>query len=224
MNVNQITNRENDTPGENYDYLRVHSGSVKKKDLEIALGKLEAFSDPDPRLEQYPTPASVAADILFRAYSYGDVEGMKVIDLGCGTGIFAVGAALLGAGLVIGFDVSEKAIETAKKNAVSAGADIEFVVSDVSDVSEGADTVFMNPPFGCQTRRADRPFLDKAMECAECVYSLHKAETFPFVEEYCGKKGRKASLCKVYKYDIPHTFVFHREAKRSIEMAAVNIR
>lgn len=180
--------------------------------------------EPDAALEQYPTPAAIVADVVFDAYRKGDVAGMRVLDLGCGNGVFAIAAALMGAGASLGYDISEKAVLTARKNAESTNAHAEFRVSDVKDVEDVADTIFMNPPFGCQNRNADRPFLDKAMDISECVYSVHKAETLDFVIEYCEDRGRNASLCKVYKYDILHTFEFHREKKRSIEIAVVNIR
>ena len=35
------------------------------------------------------------------------------------------------------------------------------------------DTVLQNPPFGVQTREADRAFLVKALEVSNSVYSLH---------------------------------------------------
>lgn len=199
-------------------------GVMRKRDLEIGLQALEGFTDPDPALEQYMTPATIAADILFTAYSNGDVEGMKVVDLGCGTGMFSIGAWMLGAGMVVGFDVSPGALEVARLNAVRTGADVDFRLSDVRDVSEGADTVFMNPPFGCQTRNADRAFLEKAMECAECVYSIHMAGTLDFVEGFCEERGRRVTWHKTYKYEIPHMFSFHKKAKMSVDVAVVNIR
>ena len=197
---------------------------MKKKDLEIALQSVENFRDPDPALEQYMTPATMAADILFDAYRAGDVEGMKVMDLGCGTGMFSIGACLLGAGMVRGFDVSEKALEIARGNAERLGAVVDFVLSDIRDVHEGADTVFMNPPFGCQNKNADRPFLDKAMEAAECVYSIHMANTVDFIRDYCERKGRTVVSYKIYKYEIPHTFSFHTRMKKTVDVAAVVIR
>ena len=142
---------------------------MRKKDLEIRLQSVRNFEDPDPALEQYMTPATMAADILFEAYRSGDVEGMKVLDLGCGTGMFSIGAWMLGAGMVRGYDISDSALSVAKRNASDMGADVEFLKSRIEDVDEGADTVFMNPPFGCQNRNADRPFLKKAMEICECV-------------------------------------------------------
>ena len=197
---------------------------MRKRDLEIRLQSVRNFTDPDPALEQYMTPATMAADILFTAYSNGDVEGMKVLDLGCGTGMFSIGAWLLGAGMVVGYDVSESALEVARANAESFGAEVEFHKSDIRDVDEGADTVFMNPPFGCQNRTADRAFLEKAMSCAECVYSIHMAETLDFVEGFCAERGRSVTWRKTYKYEIPHTFSFHKKAKMSVDVAVVNIR
>jgi putative methylase len=197
---------------------------MKRKDLEMALQKVRGFEDPDPALEQYMTPATMASEILFDAYRAGDVEGMKVVDLGCGTGMFSIGAALLGAGMSIGFDTSEKALEVARSNAEALEVDVEFVLSDVRDVEEGADTIFMNPPFGCQNKNADRPFLDRAMELSECVYSIHMAETLDFVKGYCEKRGRQVASYKIYKYEIPHVFAFHTKTKKTIDVAVVNIR
>ncbi len=197
---------------------------MKRKDLEMALQKVRGFEDPDPALEQYMTPATMASEILFDAYRAGDVEGMKVVDLGCGTGMFSIGAALLGAGMSIGFDTSEKALEVARSNAEALEVDVEFVLSDVRDVEEGADTIFMNPPFGCQNKNADRPFLDRAMDLSECVYSIHMAETLDFVKGYCEKRGRQVASYKIYKYEIPHVFAFHTKTKKTIDVAVVNIR
>ena len=197
---------------------------MRKRDLEIRLQSVRNFEDPDPSLEQYMTPATIAADILYTAYGNGDIEGLKVLDLGCGTGMFSIGAWMLGAGMVVGYDVSESALRVARSNAESSGADVEFRLSDIREVTEGADTVFMNPPFGCQNRNADRAFLDKAMECSECVYSIHMAETLEFVEGFCRDRGRTVTWRKTYKYEIPHTFSFHKKAKMSVDVAVVNIR
>ncbi len=204
--------------------LSCNLDTMKRKDLEMALQKLRGFDDPDPALEQYMTPATMASEILFDAYRAGDVEGMKVVDLGCGTGMFSIGAALLGAGMSIGFDTSEKALKVARSNAEALEVDVEFVLSDIRDVEEGADTIFMNPPFGCQNKNADRPFLDRAMELSECVYSIHMAETLDFVKGYCKKRGRLVASYKIYKYEIPHVFAFHTKTKKTIDVAVVNIR
>ena len=99
---------------------------MRKRDLEMRLQSVRGFEDPDPALEQYMTPAVIASDILFTAYSNGDIAGMKVLDLGCGTGMFSIGAWMLGAGMVVGYDVSENALKVAGENAEALGADVTF--------------------------------------------------------------------------------------------------
>lgn len=198
------------------------SHPMKKKELELALSKAPPFPDPDPSLEQYPTPADIAAEIIHSAYMAGDIGGRKVADLGCGTGIFSVGAALMGAD-VTGFDISAGALAEAGRFAASLGLEIDFVQSDIADVEFRADTVLMNPPFGSQTRHADRPFLEKAMDIAGTVYSIHMANSVRFVERLAESRGRSVGSCKIYKYTIPHTFSFHKKEKQTVEIAAVVI-
>ncbi len=191
--------------------------------MEIALESVRPFEDPDPSLEQYPTPAVIAADVLFKAYSVGDVAGKVVWDYGCGTGVFAIGASLLGASEVHGIDVSGDALAIARENADRLGAEVSFTQGDVSSAGRG-DTVFMNPPFGCQSRNADRAFLEKAIECSDSAYSVHMESTLGFIADFVAARGKEAALVGTYKYYIPHTFTFHRKTKQGIDVAVVNIR
>ena len=197
---------------------------MKKKDLEIRLERVRPFKDPSAALEQYPTPATIASDILFTAYANGDVADRTVNDLGCGTGIFAIGSKLLGAGTVRGYDVSSSALATAEENAADLGTEIEFIETDISGVDDRADTTFMNPPFGCQNEHADRPFLQKAMELSDSVYSIHMANTIGFLEDYVSSYGREIVARATYNYNIPHTFSFHSRTKQKVDIVVVNIR
>jgi len=197
---------------------------MKKKDLEIKLQSVKNFIDPDPSLEQYMTPSIIASDILFTAYSEGDVFGMDVNDLGCGTGMFSIGSRLLGAKNVRGFDVSEKAITVAEENAKALNVDVVFEVCNVDDITNKADTAIMNPPFGCQSKRADRVFLDKAMELCDSVYSMHMSSTYDFLEEYVNSAGREICFKRSYRFNIPHTFSFHSKSNREIDIIMIIIR
>jgi len=197
---------------------------MKKKDLEIKLQKVKDFRSPDPSLEQYMTPAPVAADILFTAYSEGDINGMDIIDLGCGTGMFSVGSYMLGASDVYGFDISETAVAVAKENAKAFGAAVNFRVCDISDVEQRGDTAIMNPPFGCQSRNADRPFLDKAMGLCDTVYSVHRGTTADFLNDYVSAAGREICFRRSYKLNIRHTFTFHSKAEHNIDIIMLIIR
>ena len=197
---------------------------MKKKDLEISLQSLEVFNNPKVSLEQYPTPSVIASDILFSAYAAGDIAGKRIADLGCGTGIFAIGAYLLGAESVTAFDIDGDALEIARRNSESKGCEIEFVQCSIDDVSGSFDTVLMNPPFGSQNKHADRPFLSKAMEISGSVYSIHMACTLDYIEKTAASAGRTVAGYKTYKYEIPHTFSFHNKTKKSVDVIAVSIR
>lgn len=54
-----------------------------------------------------------------------DLQGKYVIDYGCGSGILAIAAALLGAERVIGVDTDPQALEATRENARRNGVEIE---------------------------------------------------------------------------------------------------
>lgn len=197
---------------------------MKMKELEMDLQRLRPFDRPNPTEEQYPTPAGIAADLLFTAYSQGDIQGRMVADLGCGTGILGIGAALLGAEKVWGIDRDGRALELGRQNASLLGVEISLLQGDVESFSEKVDTVVMNPPFGSQRRHADLPFLKKAMEVAEVSYSLHNANTQEFLVDLVSTAGRRAEVLKRYKLEIPHTFAFHKKARKDVEVLFLRIQ
>jgi len=199
---------------------------MKKRTLEIMLSSVEAPENPSAPLEQYSTPSNIAADILYFAYSMGDIEGKKIADLGCGGGIFSIGASLLGADSVIGVDADENSLKKAREN-VGRFPDLlsymkekrlQFLVMDVREFGMQADTVLMNPPFGSQTRGADRPFLEAAINSAQTVYSLHNAATEEFVTKKAEEMGAEVTAMKNYKFPIPFMFKFHRKEKTEIDV------
>lgn len=65
-----------------------------------------------------------------------------VLDIGCGSGILAVSAKLLGAKSALGVDIDEKAVKTAKENAQRNNCgDIEFIEGDLTDKVKGRFSV-----------------------------------------------------------------------------------
>ena len=187
---------------------------MRKKHLAIALSRLKGFPNPKPDLEQYRTPGNVAAELLWLARSLGDLEGKVIADLGAGTGVLSVGACLLGAERVYAVEVDENALKVAVENARSLGIDcVEFVNSDVSDFAGRVDTVVMNPPFGSQNPHADRPFLIKAFEVSNVVYSIHlaKPEVRRFIEAFASDFGFSITHRVTLPFEIPAQFSFHRK-------------
>ncbi len=204
---------------------------MKKKSLEMALSSVEPPESLTPSLEQYFTPASIAADILYFAYSMGDIAGKSVADLGCGSGIFSIGAVLLSAESVVGLDTDEGSLIKAAENAgcfpeaaeYLKDGRLEFVQSDVAGFGSRVDTVLMNPPFGSQKKGADRPFIEAALRNARVVYSLHNARTEEFVIKKAWEMGAEVTAMKNYKFPIPFMFKFHRKEKASIDVAMLRM-
>ncbi|HDS45710.1 MAG TPA: methyltransferase domain-containing protein [Methanomicrobia archaeon] len=156
---------------------------MKKRELEIILERVEDIEQPEVESEQYATPAPVAAELLFFAFSHGDIADRVVYDLGCGNGILGIGAKLLGARAVIGIDRDGKALGTARKNSAMFGVEVDFRQCEIHEIKVAGDTVVMNPPFGAQrkNRHADRAFLEKALVVAPVVYSIHNAGSEAFI-------------------------------------------
>ena len=93
------------------------AGILRKLDLEIFLSRTKPHPSPKIRLEQYTIPVETAASILFLvANVFNDVKDKEVLDLGCGTGRLALGAAYLGARNATGVDIDREALKTAIQN------------------------------------------------------------------------------------------------------------
>jgi putative methylase len=191
---------------------------MKKRQLEMMLERLARVERREPKLEQYQTPASIAADVLWTAHSSGEVEGREVVDLGCGNGIFCIGAKLLGAARAVGVDVDAASLEAAAGNASVLSLDVEFVQSNIASYEGAFDLAIQNPPFGAQTRHADRAFVEKAIETSPTVYSLHNDATTDFVCQLATSFGASSEVVKRYKFEIPYAFEFHRKTREVVSV------
>jgi len=198
---------------------------MKLRQLEIALQRCAGYEKPRVAWEQYQTPAPLAARLLYDAYMNGDIEGKIVCDIGCGTGILAIGAALLGARAVKAVDIDPAVIHTATENASLFGADMEFIVADIAGVDTGGlvdridpcDTVVMNPPFGAQKQNvhADRPFIDCALAIAPVTYGIFNAGSTQFVEAYIAGRARVTGKVSG-TFPIKRSFAFHTKDVQDI--------
>ncbi|UUX93756.1 METTL5 family protein [Methanoplanus endosymbiosus] len=197
---------------------------MKLRKLEMILQGLKDFKNPDVFLEQYSTPAEVAARMLYHAYMKGDIEDLNILDLGCGTGVLSCGAALLDASEVTGIDTDSSALAIAKGNAEKLSLDISFIEADIQEVScENFDTVIMNPPFGAQNKHADRPFIDKAVECAEITYGIFNEGSSGFVGSYL--KGKAVVDEKIRcEFPMKRTFSHHKKDCVEIRVEILRIR
>ncbi len=198
---------------------------MKQRQLEIILQHIPRPTNPIAQLEQYLTPATIAADVIFTAYNWGDIHEKKVVDLGCGTGIFAVGAYLMGAQKVQGYDVDPAVIALAKDYTTKNNYPIEFHTQDITQIQTSCDTVLMNPPFGAQKAnlKADRKFIEKGFEIASVLYSFHLNKTVPFFEKMITALKGEITLQKDYEFPIKWIFDFHYKQVVSYKVSLLRI-
>ena len=201
---------------------------TRKKHLEMRLQSIPSHPKPKVGLEQYTTPSVIASDLIWNAYSLGDVEDMDIVDLGCGTGIFAVGSALMGANSAVGVDVDEDSIALAQEVKDNLKLDnLNFIVSDINDFDESlnADTVFQNPPFGSQ-RNADSGqdlrFIQKAIELdCDVLYSFHMQSTEEFLMKYYADNNLEITHIFRYGFPIPKIYDFHTKEKQNVDVIVI---
>jgi putative methylase len=194
-----------------------------KSALAQQLGVVAGFSDPRADLEQYRTPPELAATLVHRADLEGDVQDRTVVDLGCGTGMLALGAALRGPETAVGVDIDPGPLATARANERTVGstASVSWVRADATDAPlcpPAETTVVMNPPFGAQSgnEHADRAFLETAAEISTVSYSLHNEGSEAFVESFATDNGGEVSHAFAAAFDLPKQFDFHDDERRSI--------
>lgn len=213
--------------------------NYKPKNLEADLQGLDSFqTTPDlakVALEQYDTPPSIAAHLLFSIqWAYGDIIGKSVVDLGCGCGVLAIGCLLLGASRVVGIDIDREALEIARLNAseMELPADtITFMEHDVcnlssSDIPTSSDVVIMNPPFGTQDNSTgiDRVFLEKGLELADTVYTMHKSTTRKYwVKHAAIELGVEVEPIMEIKFNIDQIFGFHRNDCQNVRVDLIRV-
>lgn len=196
---------------------------TKKKHLEMAIQKVPKHPNPKVDLEQYSTPATIAADLLWNAYSLEDIADKKVMDLGCGTGIFAIASKLLGAASAIGVDIDKDSIDLAS----SYCGDVNFICSDICDLENDfdVDTIFQNPPFGSQKnakKGADLKFISKAIELSpKVLYSFHMASTEEFLISYFEKNDLEITHIFRYNFPIPKIYEFHTKESANVEVIVI---
>ncbi|GGL57102.1 METTL5 family protein [Halocalculus aciditolerans] len=199
-----------------------------KQAVERRLADVAAFENPRAALEQYATPADIAAQLLHLAGMQGDLS-RPVLDLGTGTGMLALAAALYDAPRVVGVDRDAGPLRTARENErrVAPGRGVEWVRGDVASLPVAppeAVTVVSNPPFGAQQRGADRPFLAAAAEHAAVSYTIHNAGSEDFVEFFAGERGGEVTHAYRLAFPLPNQFDFHDAEAAQVDAELFRIR
>jgi len=194
-----------------------------KKDLELELSKLHTFQNPSFELEQYATPAHIAADWLWTMAMRGELARKTILDAACGPGILGLAALLMGAKKVFFVDKDVQSMQLCIQNYQQLEKEYElgeakFITQDISLFNEMMDVVIQNPPFGTKNEHADKQFLEKAFTLAPLVYSMHKYSTKKFIEAIT--KDFKFEITHIWRYDFPlkAAFKFHEKPVVKIDV------
>ncbi|XP_040577236.1 rRNA N(6)-adenosine-methyltransferase METTL5 [Lepeophtheirus salmonis] len=202
---------------------------MKLKQLESLLQDIQAFQEPKILLEQYPTSPHIASRILYTAEStFNDIAGRSIADLGSGCGMLSIGAALMDAASVTGFELDPSAAQVALDNleGFELETPVDFVLIDITQLFENLpekkrfDTVIMNPPFGTKKNKGmDMIFLRTALGLASnAVYSLHKTSTRDHIMKKSKEWDVNMEVLAELRYDLPQTYRHHKHKSVDIEV------
>ncbi|MFW9969404.1 MAG: METTL5 family protein, partial [Candidatus Odinarchaeota archaeon] len=204
---------------------------LSKKELISIIQNTESFSNPKIELEQYCIDANSAVDIIYYAgFEYTDISEALIIDLGAGTGRLSIACTFFNASFVLSVDIDIFALEILKRNILSLKlnntifpicADIEYFELSKRLLPNGLKiTTIMNPPFGVQSKFADRLFLKKAFSFSDIVYSIHLAnkKTRKFISRYAEKHNWKVDNLLPYYMVLERAFPFHTQKTKEINV------
>lgn len=96
-------------------------------EFEIVLDPGQAFGTGD-----HPT-----TQLVLRLLEQTELGGLRVLDIGCGTGILAIAAKMLGAREVVAVDLDPESVRATRENARRNGLEIEALVGDLLVGLEG---------------------------------------------------------------------------------------
>ncbi|ERH06069.1 MAG: putative RNA methylase [Halonotius sp. J07HN4] len=201
-----------------------------KRELEGQLAVVAGFEDPQAALEQYPTPPTLAAHVVHLADLHDDIEGRTVLDLGTGTGMLTLGAALRGPARVVAVELDGGPLSTAVENRRRVGTTtpIHWLQADATRLPLSIPepvTVVMNPPFGAQDGQtgADRGFLTTVGSVASVSYSVHNAGSEEFIEAFAADNGGEVTHAFSAAFDIDNQFDHHDDDRREIDTEVYRI-
>uniref|UniRef100_A0A8C5KVE2 Methyltransferase-like protein 5 n=1 Tax=Jaculus jaculus TaxID=51337 RepID=A0A8C5KVE2_JACJA len=131
-----------------------------------------------------------------------------------------IGAAMLGAGFCIRFDIDEDALEIFNRNVEEFElTNVDMVQCDVHSLSnrmsKSFDTVIMNPTFGTKNNKGLglKTALDMARTAA---YSLHKYSTREHIQKKAMEWKIKIKIIAELHYGLPASNNFHK--KKSVDI------
>ncbi len=194
---------------------------MRPKHLAIELSKLQPHPCTSVELEQYATEGDLASYWMLGVDQVDDVKGKHVVDLAAGNGILGLATLMIGAAKVTLIEADPDVLDVAKINAKKTterfGGEGQTLLATVGNTpiefEEDVDLVVMNPPWGVQTERADRPLLEFAFSLgASAVHIMHSAKA-RHVQAIAKEYGYDAEIMLETEFRLPPTYAHHSKGK-----------
>ena len=194
---------------------------MRPKHLAIELSKLSPHPCTSVELEQYATEGDLASYWLLGIDQVDGLEGKRVLDIGAGNGVLGCGCLFLGAEHVTMMEADPKVVEVARVNTERVNQRCkgtgevmkEHVTKQTLQVEPIPDLIVMNPPWGVQTSKADRPLLEYAFALgAPVVHVLHSSKS-KHLQALGREYGYDSEAMLETNFRLPPTYQHHTKRK-----------
>ena len=139
---------------------------LKNKPVQYILGETEfcgmRFFVDENVLIPRPETEELVNQLVSCSVNQLHSPSFRILDIGTGSGCIAISIAkLLKDSVVTAVDVSEKALEVAKKNAETNGVNVNFIKDDILNhknqelLDDQFDIIVSNPPYVCESEKTE---------------------------------------------------------------------
>ena len=189
------------------DWFRIIERLNRQEPIQHVIGTtifcgLEFEVSPDVLIPRPETEDLVR--LIMHDFADQTERPVRVIDIGTGSGCLAVTLArFLPQSDVTGWDVSEQALTTARRNAEALNADVTFQLQDILNVPDSPhtqyDCVVSNPPYVTRSEAAlmDRNVLDYEPDMALFVDDADPLIFFEAVARFAARYLSETGICYV---------------------------
>ena len=198
---------------------------MRPKHLAIALSRLLPHPCGNVGLEQYATEGDLAAYWMLAVDELDGLEGAVVADLGAGNGILGIACLMLGAKHVHFVECDEDVLEVLSSNLERLDEDLSMrstvhatTVSGAALTMDELDVVVMNPPWGVQRAKADRPFLLTALSSGANVVHLLHSDKATHIEGVAADLGWDSEDVLRTDFRLPAAYSHHAQRTGSTEV------
>ena len=145
---------------------------LKNKPIQYILGETEfcgmrffvedSVLSPRPETEELVNQLIRQFEVWSLEFEVNSSPSLRILDIGTGSGCIAISLAkLLKNSVVTAVDVSEKALEVAKKNADANDINVRFLLDDILNpqnpelLNNQFDIIVSNPPYVCESEKSE---------------------------------------------------------------------